>query len=220
MPRTPQHPTPTPTPYYTLYPLPATPGTPHPSPPSRGTQRPPPFSTPSPHPVGSGSAPGGRRHRPAAGGQGGRHRWAGSGVRPGRPCPPAGPSRSGDKACHKPGPPGPRRTLRAAGTFQGAGDGARMAPLHRGLGRGLRGIWGGVCAPWCRVDSPWQPVAPRGQGRLCRASPAQGRPPERAGGPEQERVRRASPPQPPHGDHGPQEPQTPSSVSRRERGGR
>lgn len=56
-----------------------------------------------------------------------------------------------------------------------------------------------------------QLLVAHGQARLWRASPAQGSPPKRAGGLEQERVRTACPPQPPQPDQGPQAAQAPSS---------
>lgn len=70
--------------------------------------------------------------------------------------------------------------------------------------RGLR--------PQDPAASPGQLLVAHGQARLWRASPAQGSPPKRAGGLEQERVRTACPPQPPQPDQGPQAAQAPSSV--------
>lgn len=126
----------TPSPHSTLYSIPEIPFHPvpqictpypipnHPTAPS--TPRPPPCMSPhvpSTHPTHSGSAPGTRSRRPAAAAHGDRRRRAGSGGWPCRQCPPAGPRRCGDTACHRQRPPDRHHTLQGAAVCRGGWEG-------------------------------------------------------------------------------------------------
>lgn len=111
--------------HFVLYPIPITPL--HPAHPDHHPAR-----VPSTHPMHSGSAPGTRSRRPAAAAHGDRRRQAGSGGWPCRQCPPAGPRRSGDTACHRQRPPDRQHTLQGAAVCRGDGRGVDTDIAVRG----------------------------------------------------------------------------------------